>query len=377
MKEPTFLFFRQDNLNGQPLVYLKGDWVLANFLAIKQEIEQLDNINLAPTYQLAELGELDTSGAAQIVALLGNEQTIKLAQSLPSTRQALLNIVSDSLKTENSPPAPPKSVNTMVEILARIGASVTSFYSNIVELLGFIGLTLDTIARIAFRPSRWRLTSLAANIETSGLNAIPIVALLTFLVGAVIAFLGLSLLNQFGAGIYAVSLVALAFLREFGVLLTAIIVAGRTASSYTAQIGSMKANEEIDALKVSGLNPIELLVLPRVMALLISLPALTFIAMICGIAGGMLVCITTLNISAQMFFSLILTNVDVRHFYLGIGKAPLFAFLIAIIGCMQGFKSGGSAASVGAHTTTSVVHAIFIVILLDAIAAMFFMEMGW
>jgi phospholipid/cholesterol/gamma-HCH transport system permease protein len=183
-------------------------------------------------------------------------------------------------------------------------------------------------------------------------------------------------LSRFGASIYTVMLVAFSFLREFGVLLTAILLAGRTASAFTAQIGSMKANEEIDAIRTLGLNPIELLVLPRVLALLISLPLLTFIAMLAGIFGGALVCALSLDISPALFLS-ILHDIPAKHFWVGMAKAPLFAVLIAAIGCLEGFKVSGSAASVGAHTTSSVVQSIFVVILVDAGAALFCMEMGW
>ena len=231
--------------------------------------------------------------------------------------------------------------------------------------MGFIGLALETLLGTLFRPSRWRITSLIANIQQIGLNAVPIIMLLTFLVGAVIAFLGATVLTTFGAGIFTV------------VLLTAILMAGRTASAFTAEIGLMKANEEIDAIQTLGLNPVELLVLPRVLALLISLPMLTFIGMVCGIFGGMVVCALTLDISPTMFLSIMQNSNGLQHFLVGISKAPIFAFLIAIIGCLEGFKVTGSAESVGVHTTTSVVHSIFVVILLDAVAALFFMEMGW
>jgi phospholipid/cholesterol/gamma-HCH transport system permease protein len=196
-------------------------------------------------------------------------------------------------------------------------------------------------------------------------------------VGAVIAFLGATVLADFGASIYTVNLVAFAFLREFGVLLTAILMAGRTASAFTAQIGSMKANEEIDAIRALGLNPIELLVLPRVLAMLISLPILTFIAMLCGMLGGAVVCSLTLDISPTLFLTILQRDISLHHFLVGIGKAPLFAFMVAVIGCMEGFKVGGSAQSVGEHTISSVVQSIFMVILLDALAALFFMEMSW
>ena len=154
-------------------------------------------------------------------------------------------------------------------------------------------------------------------------------------------------------------------------------MAGRTASAFTAQIGSMKANEEIDALRALGLSPVELLVVPRVFALLISLPLLTFIGMISGMVGGAVVCALALDISPIQFTVMVQENIDVRHFYVGMAKAPLFAFLIAAIGCNEGFRVSGSAQSVGEHTTSSVVQSIFVVILFDALAALFYMEMGW
>jgi phospholipid/cholesterol/gamma-HCH transport system permease protein len=167
-----------------------------------------------------------------------------------------------------------------------------------------------------------------------------------------------------------------AFLREFGVLLVAILLAGRTASAFTAQIGSMKVNEELDALRTQGLDPVQMLVVPRMFALLISLPLLTFLAMLAGICGGAVVAVFSLDISLLRFIH-ITQDVPIRHFMLGLGKAPIFAVVIALIGCLEGFKVEGSARSVGEHTTSSVVQSIFTVILLDAIAALFFMEMGW
>ena len=265
----------------------------------------------------------------------------------------------------------------MTELLANIGKSVESFWQNLVALIGFIGLTMEVLFATLLRPAHWRVTSLVANLQQIGLNAVPIIALLTFMVGAVIAFLGSTVLSTFGASIFTVQLVAFSFLREFAVLLAAILMAGRTASAFTAQIGLMKANEEIDAIQTMGLNPVELLVLPRVLALLVALPMMTFIGMICGILGGIVVCALTLDISPTMFLTIMQNNVGFEHFWVGMIKAPVFAFLIAIIGCLEGFKVSGSAESVGEHTTASVVHSIFVVILLDAVAALFFMEMGW
>jgi phospholipid/cholesterol/gamma-HCH transport system permease protein len=246
-----------------------------------------------------------------------------------------------------------------------------------VGLLGFIGLTLDRLAHTVWQPRRWRVSATIVQLERIGFDAVPIVALLTFLVGAVVAFLGATVLAEFGATDYTASLVSYAFLREFGVFLAAILVAGRTSSAFAAQIGSMRANEEIDAIRVLGLDPMEWLVLPRVLAMMLALPILAFIAMICGIAGGMVVCALRLGISPEMFLSMFTNDIEPRHFFIGIGKAPVFAFLIASIGCLEGFRVSGSAQSVGEHTTSAVVQSIFTVIVVNAIAALFCMEMGW
>jgi phospholipid/cholesterol/gamma-HCH transport system permease protein len=174
-----------------------------------------------------------------------------------------------------------------------------------------------------------------------------------------------------------VELVGIAFLREFGVLLTAILLAGRTASAFTAQIGSMQSGEEIDAIRTLGLDPIELLVIPRLAALLIMLPLLTFLAMIAGIAGGMAVSIASLGLTPEMFITRLQETLSIKHFWVGISKAPIFAIVIALIGCLEGFQVQGTAQSVGERTTSSVVQTIALVILLDAFAALFFMEMNW
>ena len=212
-------------------------------------------------------------------------------------------------------------------------------------------------------------------MQAVGLNAVPLVILLSFMVGAVVAFLGATVLSEFGAQLWVVELVGVAFMREFGVLLTAILLAGRTASAFTAQIGSMKSGEELDAIKTMGLDPIELLVLPRIKALLITMPLLTFLATMAGLLGGLAVCTLTLDISPDMFFQRLNTELSPRHFWIGLSKAPIFALVIGIIGCLEGFKVENNAQSVGEHTTSSVVQTISLVILLDALAAMFYMEM--
>ncbi len=367
-----------------PKLSVHGDWILANYADLAHELARLRAAGIAEidlrkaSIELANLGALDTAGASQLFEFLGANLTAAISNpesTLPAERRALLKTI--SLAASNAAYDKSLPTSSISEVLARIGSSVQDIWQQVVALLGFMGLTLEALARGLWRPSRWRITSVVAQIEQTGLNAVPIIVLLTFMVGAVVAFLGATILADFGASVYTVNLVAFSFLREFAVLLTAILMAGRTASAFTAQIGSMKANEEIDAIRMMGLGPIDLLVLPRVLALLISMPLLTFIGMISGIAGGAMVCALTLDIPPVMFFSLINQDIELRHFLVGMVKAPLFAYVIAVIGCLEGFKVSGSAQSVGEHTTSAVVQSIFIVIMLDALAALFFMEMGW
>ncbi|EKT4467765.1 MlaE family lipid ABC transporter permease subunit [Pseudomonas putida] len=356
---------------------IAGDWTLAHYAELKRESDQLrTQYGDDAIADLSQLGRLDTAGASLLAELLGSERLSRCTGELPDASRALLKNVYCSVQDYCIPVKEPER-HVLLLLLERIGCAVATLWQDTRQLLGFIGLILETLARRALQPHRWRVTPVVAHIEQTGLDAAPIVALLTFLVGAVVAFLGATVLADFGATIFTVDLVAFSFLREFAVLLTAILMAGRTASAFTAQIGSMKANEEIDAIRTLGLNPIELLVAPRVLALLISLPLLTFVAMICGIVGGAVVCALSLGISPAMFLSLLQSDIGVQHFLVGLVKAPFFAFLIAAIGCLEGFKVTGSAESVGAHTTSSVVQSIFVVIVLDAVAALFFMEMGW
>ncbi len=357
---------------------IRGDWTLEHYAELRRLAGATRSTT--PHIETADISgvrHLDTAGGQLLAELLGREllEGITSDNRLPEERRTLLRRIAASLSGEED--VEPHSSNVVVELLLRIGLATLRFVEHVTSLLGFIGLTLAGFARNLLQPRAWRVTATVAQIEQTALDAVPIVALLTFMVGAVVAFLGATVLSEFGASIYTVDLIAFSFLREFAVMLTAILMAGRTASAFTAQIGSMKANEEIDAIRTLGLDPLELLVLPRVLAMVIALPMLTFIAMLSGLFGGALVCALALDISPTMFMNVLQQNVDVHHFVLGIAKAPVFAFLIAIIGCLEGFKVTGSAESVGEHTTSSVVQSIFVVILVDAIAALFYMEMGW
>lgn len=357
------------------------DWTLAHFELLEARLDVVKpQLPKAPNIDFSDLGRIDTAGAGLIAVALGPEclrWLVEQDHEVPRELRALLDTVSDAV-TEIYAHRPPQPRNFgFVDLLARVGRNVVHIWYLGLKLLGFIGLVLKTWMRLIWRPRRWRVISLVNHMEQAGLDAVPIVMMLSFLVGAVIAFLGATALRQYGATVFTVELVSYAFLRELAVLLTAILLAGRTASAFTAQIGSMQVGEEIDAMRTMGIDPIERLVLPRVIALMIVMPLLTFLSMLAGLFGGLLVCWFVLDISPSMFVAVFQAGTPLHYLWLGLGKAPLFAYLIAVIGCLEGLKVQGSAQSVGERTTSSVVQSIFMIIVVDALAALFFMEMGW
>jgi phospholipid/cholesterol/gamma-HCH transport system permease protein len=226
------------------------------------------------------------------------------------------------------------------------------------------------------KPWRLRLTSTVRHLEETGLNALPIVGLISLLVGLVLAYQGVDQLRPFGAEIFMVNLVGIAALREMGILLTAIVVAGRSGSAFTAEIGTMKVNEEVDALSTLGLDPIEVLVLPRLIALTITLPLLTFFADVMALVGGALGGMLLIDLTIPQFLEQLSVAVTPTMFWVGMVKAPVFAFVIAMVGCFEGLRVAGSAESVGRLTTKSVVESIFLVIVLDALFSILFSIIG-
>lgn len=315
---------------------------------------------------------LDATGSRMLLDLQRRLGIGDDALLLPPGPAALLQAVRAVSAT---PAARQDRTPAFLRFLAATGAWIDNARHNIILLLAFLGRTLQCFAENFFNPRHWRITSVVHHMQVVGFNAVPLTMLVNFMVGAVVAFLGATVLKELGVELWVVELVGVAFFREFGVLLTAILLAGRTASAFTAQIGSMKSGEELDAIRTMGLDPIEVLVLPRLKALLLTLPLLTFLATMAGLLGGMAVCHWSLGISPEMFINRLNEELSPRHFWLGMSKAPLFAVVIGLIGCLEGFKAESNAQSVGEHTTSSVVQCITLVILLDALAAMFFMEL--
>lgn len=350
---------------------LSGSWTLSTALQSAQVLGALDT----PPQVLDARGieQLDSAGVLQLLRFSHRAGLADEALLFRDEHRALVCTIEE---VADERPKPQRDYG-VAAALDRLGRSMHAIGGNIVVLMSFFGENLIKLARLLRQPRRLRLTATVRQMEEVGLDAVPLIALLSYLVGAVIAFLGSTILRDFGAEIYVVELVNIAFLREFGVLLTAIVLAGRTASAFTAQIGAMKAREEIDAIRTLGLDPTDLLVLPRVLALLLMLPLLTFIAMLAGLAGGVTVGAFDLGIPPQMYLARMHDTMEVRHFIVGLSKAPVFAIIIALIGCLEGLKVEGTAQSVGERTTSSVVQTISLVIILDALAALWFMHMDW
>jgi phospholipid/cholesterol/gamma-HCH transport system permease protein len=251
----------------------------------------------------------------------------------------------------------------------RLKSAVRNHFDHVIRGVEFIGESSTALLRLCAAPARMRWRTSLNCLRLDGVNALPITGLLTFLIGVVIAYQGAEQLRKFGTNIFIVDLVGISLLREIAPLIAAILIAGRSGSAYAAQIGTMKVTEELDALQTFGLSPIELLVLPRVLALVVALPLLTAYADVLGVFGGMLIASNQLNVSFTAFLSRFEEAVALRHFLIGIGKAPFFAVIIALVGCYQGFQIRGGVDDVGRHTTISVVQSIFLVIIFDAICS--------
>jgi len=264
----------------------------------------------------------------------------------------------------------------VVEILARIGRGVEQAFIEIIASFAFLGRTLTTAVRVLSMPIRIRWTSTIHLMETAGVDALPIISVLSFFIGAVVAFMGANLLETFGVSIFTVELVGFAVLREFGVLITAILLAGRSDSAFAAAIGAMKMQQETHAIQVMGLDLYEVLVLPRVIACVIMTPLLTLASMVAGVLGGMMASWWTLDISPAFFLIRLQSTVDWTHFMVGMSKAPVFGLVIAVVGCRHGLQVGENVESLGAHVTKSVVQSIFAVIVIDALFAMMYLELN-
>ncbi|HZW59770.1 MAG TPA: MlaE family lipid ABC transporter permease subunit [Woeseiaceae bacterium] len=284
---------------------------------------------------------------------------------------ALLELVAEHAAVMSHPPHPPQAA-----FLEHVGRHAHAQWHEYRSYLGFVGRTSAAAARAFWRPRRLRVSLLAKELQSAGLNALPIVGLLAFLMGVVIAYQGGIVLADYGASIYVADIVGLSMVRELAPLITAIIVAGRTGSAYTAQIGTMVVTEEIDALRSIGIPPLDVLVLPKLLALVIALPLLTVFADLLGLFGGLVMSNSMLGLNSATYLNRLAEALTLDSYLSGIGKAPVFACIIASVGCFQGFQVSGSAESVGRQTTVSVVQSIFLVLIVDAVFSVAFSKLG-
>jgi phospholipid/cholesterol/gamma-HCH transport system permease protein len=355
-----------------------GEWTVAAAPALDASLRRLalDRARTA-RFELGAIDSLDSAGAWLIWRTRCALDHAGIRTTMEGLRPQHAPLFAKI--TEIGEPAPVRHPrhSPLVDMLARIGRSVFTIGRQARQLIGFLGAIVVALLRLLYRPGRIRFTSLVSHLEQVGLNALPILGLLSFLVGIVLAYQGVDQLRKFGAEIFTVNLVGVSVLREMGILLTAIIVAGRSGSAFTAQIGTMQVNEEVDALRTLGLDPIEVLVLPRVLALIIAMPLLTFFANVMAILGGGLMTITLVDVPFIQFLRQLNAAVSLSTLWVGMSKAPVFAFIIAMVGCFEGLQVTGSAESVGRLTTQSVVESIFLVIVFDAVFSILFSYIGF
>lgn len=316
--------------------------------------------------------ELDTVGATVIVHRLLQTQPGQSGNIEPEWRdwqpahQRLLDLV----VKKGTPPTPAASESPA--LLAQIGKATLDVIAESMALLGLLGECAVEVCATVRHPTKMRWRPFLHHVGIAGLSALPIVGLLSLLLGVVVAYQGAGQLERYGANVFVVDLVGLSMLREFAPLITAIIVAGRSGAAYAAQLGTMSVTEEVDALRALGISPVQLLVLPRVLALLLVLPLLTTFADVLGVVGGMVMARARLGVDYAAFIDRLPHAVDQTTLLLGVGKAPVFAAVIAIVGCFQGLRTSGGADSVGTHTTRAVVQSIFLVIVADALFSVVF-----
>ncbi len=328
------------------------------------------------TVDLGGVTRLDTAGAwvlADLQARIGAAGHTCTITGASDSSASLLETVTEALP---KPDAPPAGRPTLSDRMEALGRSVVTGVGFLAQLTAYLGIFVARLFRSLTHPSEFRLTSLVHHCHEVGVKAVPIVSLMAFLIGVVLAFQGSAQLRQFGAEVFVVDLISISILRELGILLTAIIVAGRTASAFTAAIGSMKMREEVDAMRTLGLDPAMVLFVPRILALILMLPILGLIANIAGLFGGALMSWLELGISPGMFRTRLIEGTDVSHVIVGMVKAPVFALIIGVVGCHAGMQVQSNAESLGRMTSNAVVTAIFAVIVADALFSIFFAEMG-
>jgi phospholipid/cholesterol/gamma-HCH transport system permease protein len=359
--------------DGVWVVVATGVWNIGTVPALDEPVRKIvpDPGNKV-RIDMSGVDKLDSAGAWVLYRLRERLQEQGFDAEVEGIRPEQAGLFTHIVAGSETPELEKPKFRPFLNMLEHLGRSTFEVGQEARDLLSFFGEICIAILHALAHPRRIKLVPVVSQLEQVGFNALPIVGLLSFLIGVVLAFQGADQLRRFGAEIYTVNLLGVSFLREIGILMTAIIIAGRSGSAFTAQIGTMKVNQEIDAMSALGLSPIQLLVLPRILALAIALPLLGFYADILGLVGGAIMSMFVLDISVTRFVDQLNGAVEMWTFWVGIIKAPFFAVVIAMIGCFNGLRVEGSAESVGIMTTKAVVQAIFLVIVLDAAFSILF-----
>jgi len=367
--------FTMQAATDRPTAILSGDWT-TNLLggvgdALAQELRGRQDVTL----DLTKVRRMDTAGAYAIVRAVGRGFNLDQVVARPETRR-LLELVDNAVRVEPVVRREPKGFHNLT---IRIGRGVVDLGVEFLSTMGFLGhllvVAFRALANLVSNPRKVRWAPIFTQMERAGLDAIPIVAITTLFIGAVVALLGVNMLRQFGAEVFVVELIGVSMIREFNIVITAVLLSGRSASAFAAELGSMKMQQEVDAMQVMGVDPFEALVLPRFIALLVTIPLLTFVATLAGLLGGLIVVWTSLGLGPTFFLQRIVDNVGATHFWVALSKAPVMAGVVAGIGCRQGLLVGGDVQSLGQRVTAAVVHAIFAVIMIDAAFALIYMQL--
>ena len=370
------LGLRVQSAEGAFIVLLDGEWTVDHVAGMEPALDALsppagDAVIIRP----GDLRRLDLTGAWLIRGTRERLQAAGHDVRLDGFRTGHFRFL-EALPAF-PPPAPTGKMPAWQRLLLTVGRAVVGDRRQVRTTLGYLGRLVVNLLGVLLRPRRLRIRDISHHVYETGIMAIPIVALIAFLISIVLAYQGASQLARFGATVYTVDLVTISLLREMGVLLTAIMVAGRSGSAFAAQIGFMKINEEVDALRTMGFEPYEILVVPRVIALVIVLPLLTVLANLMGLVGAALLSVLTLDMTLHQFYLRAVDAAGLNTFLVGLIKAPVFAFIIGFIGTMRGLQVSGSAESVGRQTTNAVVQSIFMVIVADAVFSILFSWLGF
>ncbi|EIZ78605.1 putative ABC transport system permease protein [Novosphingobium sp. Rr 2-17] len=370
MREWADFTLSENDQGGAATLALKGSLRVHSLGDLDTRLGHVDS--QVSRIDLSQVTDIDTTGA-WLVTRFAKQHNLEIVGESDKARR-LVAAIGDM---DESNAAPEPQLPFVTRTLAELGDLMAQWGCGIVKIVGFLGQLMVAFGNVIRHPSRLRGTSLVFHMQYVGINALWIVGLMSFLIGIVIAQQGAVQLAQFGAEIYTINLTGRLSMRELGILMTAIMVAGRSGSAFAAQIGTMKLTEEVDAMRTIGVSPMEALVVPRVLASMIMMPLLGFYSAVLAIIGGAFISNFALDIPFFTFLQRTQEVVPMTDFYIALIKAPVFALVIALAGCYQGMQVSGNAEEVGTRTTQAVVTAIFTVIVLDAFFAVFFTKIGW